>query len=343
MSTFKLSICITMYNAEKYIRKCLYSILTQMQEREENDLELIIVDDGSKDTSAQLIKEILQHYPYINSKIYSQKNGGVSSARNRALSLSTGEYIWFIDSDDYIEQDAVATILYELKKEMVDLYVYPYQILNKNYQFVIKHSAFDAPNILAKQLYTDVVYHVNKAPFVMFFEPGPWHFIVKRSKIINPEIHFVEKMIYEDLNWYVKLCTQIKTFKYIDKVLYNYILTDGSIMRNEHLEKRRQIIASLKNIIQFYQDIQLFDTYKEELEYLVVKHCHYIYQDIFSYNRKSPILKEISDFLNITFPKWLKNKYIKGMGSKNIFLYLLELMHYPFLLNILKVIRGSKK
>ena len=94
----KVSVIVPVYNVEKYIARCLTSLVNQTIE----DLEIIVVNDGSKDNSEQIIKEFKKDYKNI---IYVKKeNGGLSSARNFGLIYATGEYVAFLDSDDYVDR-----------------------------------------------------------------------------------------------------------------------------------------------------------------------------------------------------------------------------------------------
>lgn len=103
----KLSIIVPMYNVEKYIQRCLFSIINNKGFLE--NCELIVVNDGTKDNSESIARKIIEGLP--NAQIIAQENRGLSAARNTGLSRAKGEYIWFIDSDDWIELNAIAVLL----------------------------------------------------------------------------------------------------------------------------------------------------------------------------------------------------------------------------------------
>ncbi len=111
MENNKLSIIIPVYNLEKYISKCLDSIINQIKE----NIEIIIVNDGSTDKTEDICNKYCERYSYI--KYFYQRNNGVSSARNLGLSKATGEYVLFIDGDDWLLEDAISKILLELEEE----------------------------------------------------------------------------------------------------------------------------------------------------------------------------------------------------------------------------------
>lgn len=98
----KISVIIPVYNAEKYLKFCIESVL-------DPEIELILIDDGSTDQSAKIIEEYRNTYPH-NIKTVFQQNGGVSKARNAGIQISTGRWILFLDADDYLTEDGVKTI-----------------------------------------------------------------------------------------------------------------------------------------------------------------------------------------------------------------------------------------
>lgn len=116
----KLSVIIPVYNVEKYLRRCLESILNQddFQYLGEN-IEIVLVNDGSPDNSQLIIDEYVNKFAYI--KGFKKKNGGLSDARNFGLTKATGDYIWFIDSDDWIDSISLKTIFNEIERNQLDI------------------------------------------------------------------------------------------------------------------------------------------------------------------------------------------------------------------------------
>ena len=102
----KLSIVIPVYNVEKYVNRCLLSVLNQKVSS--NEYEIVIVNDGSTDSSLSIVEEMIESYN--NVILVSQENAGLSAARNRGLLLAKGDYIWFVDSDDWIDDDSLISI-----------------------------------------------------------------------------------------------------------------------------------------------------------------------------------------------------------------------------------------
>ena len=110
----KLSIIVPLYNVEKYIEKCILSLVNQ----DFRDYEIIVVNDGSPDESANIVNELKIKYP--NVLLFHKENGGLSSARNFGLEKAKGEYVWFVDSDDWIEPDIISLLYKHVKESNLD-------------------------------------------------------------------------------------------------------------------------------------------------------------------------------------------------------------------------------
>ena len=169
------SIIVPVYKTEQYIEKCVTSILNQTYK----DFELILIDDGSPDRCPQMCDE----YQKLDSrvKVIHKKNGGVSSARNSGLKIAKGRYVWFVDSDDYIEPFSLQQ-LYEAQKEKeADLYVFNTQ------QIQCFHT-------------TDIDKFFEKYYFTYVLGFGPWNKLYRREIIQKNHLEFdVQETIGEDL------------------------------------------------------------------------------------------------------------------------------------------------
>ena len=129
-----LTIVIPVYDVEKYIGKTLESISKQAANM--NDVEVVIVNDGTPDDSMSIVKKYTNLIPNIF--VIDQKNGGLSNARNTGLNNARGEYIWFVDSDDWIEDNSIKTIIDQIKQysNRVDVYCYKIWEYNENGSFI---------------------------------------------------------------------------------------------------------------------------------------------------------------------------------------------------------------
>lgn len=238
-----LSIIIPIYNSERYIKKCIESILSQSNK----NFELIIIDDGSTDNSIQILEEILANCSKnLNFRIHRQLNSGVSVARNKGIELSKGKYLFFVDSDDYLFENSVDVILKTIKKlPEIMVFVGDYNIIGsyerKNYQF-------EMPIVPINKF----INNVNKSK--MKFWLGSTVF--NRDHLIKNRISFsVNKTYGEDLEIMYKsiLCTSYVGI--IPEKISNYNIHDNSLTTNYKLEQLDSVNILIDLISHFKDDI----------------------------------------------------------------------------------------
>lgn len=251
----KISVLVPIYNAEKYIEKCLDSIVNQTYE----NIEIVLIEDGSTDNSLEIIKEYSKQDKRI--KIISIKNNGVADARNKALENATGNYVTFVDSDDYVEKDYVETLYTNLKKYEADIAVCNcYNIIektgSKNFKTFGINKVKEYNNIEA----------VENLFYYNFFRHSPWGKLYKKNLWNN--IKFPVGKNYEDLATIYKLFLKSKNVIYIPKEKYNYLIRQGSIVHNEM--KKEDVEAILEYTQKILQDItQNYPTLIPSAEYMV--------------------------------------------------------------------------
>lgn len=242
----KISVIVPVYNVEKYIDKCLKSIVNQTLE----DIEIIIVNDGTLDKSVDIIEKYVKENP-TKIKYYEKKNGGLSSARNYGLEYATGEYIAFLDSDDYIEPNMYEEMYKLAKKESADMvecdfiweWEYGKKIFDKRREYKTKEEMMKKPRVVA------------------------WNKIYKREIINKYKIRFPEGLIYEDMELFYKLLPHLNKISYINKYFVHYIQREDSIT-NKQTEKIEDIFKILDNIFDYYKEQNLYNKYEKELKYM---------------------------------------------------------------------------
>ena len=238
----KLSIIIPVYNVEKYISQCLDSVLEQ--DIPYLEYEVIVVNDGSPDNSAAIIAEYEKKYPNI---VYIFKeNGGLSSARNAGLKVAKGDYLWFIDSDDWIEKNCLKNLLEYTYKNDLDFCEFPHTIVFKNNSFV-----YTKNNRLNEQIVSNVDYISQYAmPY------SAWSNIVKREIITNNKLSYVDGILHEDVEFNIRLlshCNRISYHDNFNNALYFYRRDrEESIINNISNTKKR--VDSYLKILKFTED-----------------------------------------------------------------------------------------
>ncbi len=227
----KLSLIVPVYNVERYLVKCLNSLLGQ--DIATDDYEIIVVNDGSTDSSADIAEQFAEKYPNIQS--IHQKNRGLGGARNTGIQYANGKYIQFVDSDDYLAPNVLAGLLRKMDDEELDILRFKYQNVNekgdilssrKGKQFVdYRDEVCDGMHFLA-----------NRLGYACY----AWQFIIKTALLKNPENRFCEGIYFEDTEWTPRILIQAKRVTSIDKIVYNYLVREGSITKSVSEENKRK-------------------------------------------------------------------------------------------------------
>ena len=219
----KFSIIVPVYNVEKYIEKCLNSIVNQTYDK----FEVIIVNDGSPDKSQKIIDKYVKKDKRIKS--YTKENGGLSSARNHGLEYVKGDYIVFLDSDDYIEKDYLERIKEILIKEKeIDVVKIKLNLVDESGKLIRKEKGL--PN--GECDFTDLTK-------IEFLEPS-WSYIYNAKFWKKNKFTFMLGKIHEDFGLTPEILMKSKKTYCIDYYGYNYVQRENSIMSNNDEKKLRK-------------------------------------------------------------------------------------------------------
>lgn len=278
----KFSIIIPVYNVEEYIKKCLDSVFAQT----EKDFEVIVVNDGTKDNSMDIVKNYAV-------KMINQENKGLSAARNNGVKEAKGEYIIFLDSDDYIEKN----LLHEIKKSLKnDPDLVRFQIKEKYPDKEIKYEENPFTGLTGEDAFTKISnYH---------FVENAWCYAIKRKYYLKEKFKFKEGSIHEDFGLIPLVIIKSSRVNSIPYIGYNYIQRQGSIMSNKNYDKIK------KRVNDFYH------------------HYHFLLEEINKTNLNSLYFKSfIANSLIIKITE-LNSKeyheYLKILRKEHVFDNLLE-------------------
>lgn len=277
-----ISIIVACYNGSKYINKCLESIINQTYQ----NIEIIVVDDGSKDNSKSLINK----YAKENNKIkyFYKSNGGLSSARNYGITKATGKFITFIDIDDYIDKE----------------YIF------KLYNSIIENNS-DISICEIKRIYKDheSINHINSNIIDSCMYPAAWNKMYKIELFDN--ISFPEEKWYEDLGTTPKL-TMLYKYSIVNEPLYNYIQNSSSIM---HTFDNRifDIYDIIDELEKYLKNNNKYKDNIDKIEFINIYHLLIgtVYRLSFMNNFKINDIKKIHLYIKKKYPNWRKNKFIK--------------------------------
>ena len=316
----KVSVIVPIYNVEKYLEKCINSLLSQTLE----DIQIILVNDGSKDNSGNIAKECEKNNK--NRIIYVEKeNGGLSDARNYGLKYATGDFIAFLDSDDYIEKNA-----YE---EMYN------KAIEENADYVECDFIWEFPN----KIRVDKQYpYKNKKEMLSFVRVVAWNKLIKRQLITDNNLEFPKGLRYEDVEFTYKLIPFINKFAYVDKPFIHYVQREGSIA-NVQNERTAEIFTVLDNVIEFYKKNNIYEKYRDELEYNYARYllCSSLKRMCKIKDKiiRGKLLTESWERLNLNFPNWKENVILKTVNiGKNKYMRTVNKSTYKIYSKILKII-----
>lgn len=316
----KVSVIVPIYNVEKYLEKCINSLLSQTLE----DIQIILVNDGSKDNSGNIAKECEKNNK--NRIIYVEKeNGGLSDARNYGLKYATGDFIAFLDSDDYTEKNA-----YE---EMYN------KAIEENADYVECDFIWEFPN----KIRVDKQYpYKNKKEMLSFVRVVAWNKLIKRQLITDNNLEFPKGLRYEDVEFTYKLIPFINKFAYVDKPFIHYVQREGSIA-NVQNERTAEIFTVLDNVIEFYKKNNIYEKYRDELEYNYARYllCSSLKRmcKIKDKTIREKLLTESWKRLNSNFPNWKENVILKTVNiGKNKYMRTVNKSTYKIYSKILEII-----
>jgi len=309
----KISVIVPVYNVEQYLEKCLTSLVKQTLK----EIEIIVVNDGTKDNSQKIIDKFVKKYKNVKSFI--KENGGLSSARNYGLKYANGEYISFIDSDDFIDL----------------------KMLKSMYQSAIENGwdivVCDSINVYEnrKTSYRKSNFHYSDDNVKNYIISPPMACTRIYRKNIFDNQKFTENIFYEDLNLVPSLVNLTKKIGFVEKGYYYYLQRSNSIMKQ--LDFNIRLLDIFKVLDNNYKILN--DEYPLEIEYLYITHLLRSGTLRFlNYNNSTEYLNKINKIFNERFPKWYKNEYYKKSSIKLKLICFLAIKKQYKILRIIKKI-----
>ena len=236
----KLSIIVPIYGVEQYLRKCVDSLLAQ--DLSSSEYEIILVDDESPDACPHICDEYATTCKNI--RVVHRKNGGLSAARNSGIEIAKGEYLMFVDSDDYIEPNVLKGLLEQVERDNLDVLRYRLQYVNPQYEVYNPYKTDPFRGNDYSEVPTDGVYFLN---FRMSTACYAWAFVLKRELldgcIFTPGIYF------EDTDWTPRMLCKAKRVASTNTVVYNYLQREGSITNAVNRSKQKKVLDDKMHLI----------------------------------------------------------------------------------------------
>ncbi|SHJ79652.1 Glycosyltransferase involved in cell wall bisynthesis [Clostridium amylolyticum] len=315
METKKASIIIPIYNAEKHIAKCVESAINQTF----NDYEIILLNDGSQDSSQMLIEEFQQNYPE-KIRIFYHDNVGVAITRNRGIEYSCGEYLFFIDNDDYILPDYVQKFVAEAERTQADMVIgWHNQIENGGSKVKLRK--------------------LQNEEWSAFRFLTPWARVYRKSFLLDNNIRFLNTKMGEEIYCSVLAAIKAKKVSILPYSGYNWIVNPDSVSHT--LQKGFQSKASpIKMLNSLFQSININELSldkKEELEYFYIKYCIWYMLDSgrgVGIKAMKAEYDTIFGKLKELFPNYRKNKLLGVLTPKG------EVFSTRFIVWIIVILQG---
>ena len=282
----KLSIIVPIYGVEHYLRKCVDSLLAQ----DYDNYEIILVDDGSTDNSGAICDEYASP-SFINSltrsvviKVIHRKNGGLSAARNSGIEIAQGDYLMFVDSDDYIEPNVLGVLVRTMEEKQLDVLRYNYRnvriVESQESKVKSKYEVFE-PHKNAKP-YFDYSSEIEDGETFLNKRLGyacyAWAFVLRRdliiesqesrvksqeSKVESQELRverqdclFTEGIYFEDTDWTPRMLLRAKRVSSTEKVVYNYLWREGSITLPDNPIKKKKVLEDKIKLLYGFKEHQ---------------------------------------------------------------------------------------
>lgn len=293
----KVSIIIPIYNAEKYLKRCLDSVINQTYK----NIEIICINDGSKDNSLNILKEYAKKDRRII--IIDNENKGVSSARNEGIKKSTGEYITFVDSDDWLEVDAVEILYNTILEKNVDVVRSNYY---RNFEYE-KNECIGNLFDLTNKIYNTKDKHFCTSVIDKLLDDTiqgyVWLLFTKRESVLKTSLFKEDIHLLEDIIFYIELFSKVDNIFFLDKPTYHYYCNVNSCTKSS-----KYYIRNMYNIIKvnkYMKEILIDSGFSDEsvIRKMNTFHCNMIINYVFLLyrgmkNDKNSLKNELDKLIN---------------------------------------------
>lgn len=292
-----ISIIVPVYNVQDYLAKCLDSLVNQTYKQ----IEIIVVNDGSTDQSSNIIAQYENDYPSMV-KGFLKENGGLSDARNYGLIQATGEYVTFIDSDDYVDVDLIQSYFDRLNETHADIVVCDMEYVYEKETKVSSGGNFSLTNIID----TPSLIQINNSACNKLF---------KKSLFSN--IQFPLGIWYEDLATVPRLLCLAKSVSKVDKVLYFYVQRESSIVHTQN-QKIFDIYIALDLVHEFILGLSNHSELNKEFrKIMLIQGIELTNLRIKEYSQSSQnFLKRNRQLIRNRYKYWYIHHYVWSNGFK---------------------------
>ena len=296
----KVSVIVPMFNVENYVEQCLDSLSRQTL----RDMEVILVDDGCTDNTPLIADKYVTKYPERFRMVH-KKNGGLSDARNYGIPYAKGQYLAFLDSDDWVEPPLYEKLSVQMDQGCdVCLTDIEYYFEDPSKRYVMKGLSSWPAETMQKKALLSPMFAWNKMYKAEFFRRDGWRYPLHTW--------------YEDTPVSAPVLATAKNIGYLPECLIHYRQREGSIMADTSSPRLVEIFGVMMMLRTAFHRLGLYEQYYDELEYLHVEHLR-LY-GMFRFLRSSQwryYYERSEDTMRNNFPNWRRNRYLRNLNAKN--------------------------
>ncbi len=291
----RFSIIIPVYNVEKYIGKCMDTVMHQTFD----DYEVIVVNDETPDGSMDIVQQYADEFP-DKIQVIHQKNTRQGGARNHGVTKASGEYILFVDSDDYVAFNMLETVNAKLQEHPCDILVFRNVRVTTAGEEMPESARGDiAPGIYCPKQNKDVV----------LLHTGPVNKAFRREFYTGTQMQFPEKLLYEDTITRI-FYAMASSIVVCDDVLYYYVQSENSSTRAEVSEQMLDILTVTDITIQAFKKCGLYEAFRDPLDCALIYGILYVLDFINSAQPNHSLQIPMADYIGSHFPDYRQNPFV---------------------------------
>jgi len=314
----KISVILPVYGVAQYIEKCTKSLLDQTLQ----EMEFIFVDDHGPDNSIELVQKMIENHPRKEQFVFlkPEQNMGAGMARNFAIPQAKGEYIAFVDSDDWIEPTMYEELYNEAKKNGgVDIC---YCQASKDFydgkpSEILKNPEVDCGEFTKQK----------RSFFLQNYVSLFWTFIYKREMLLSNEIQYPEDRSADDSYFVTCSLLLAKSLAHVDKPFYHYLIRPGSICTTKDSNKYQKRLSTFRKLLSFVKMKGVYDEYKNEIDFIYIKKGYLSSVFNYIYNSLEPqksVIHSIYQELKLQVPDYSLNPFLRKKISLRLLIFILR-------------------
>jgi glycosyltransferase involved in cell wall biosynthesis len=320
-----LSFIIPLYNSAQWLQKCLYSVLNQ--DIPESEMEIICINDGSPDNSADIAREIAEEHPCII--VIDQENQGPSGARNNGMRHATGKYLCFVDPDDFVEPNVYGGLIKQIEEQQLDMLRFNYQIVNEHYE-VIPKRPFELKFDYTPQLMTGTQFLAERLDIAC----NIWRYIYRTEIIIKNNIWCYTGDYYDDTPWLPLVLMKAERMNICNTVVYDYLERSDSLVNSKSpravqrkIDGGLMLLEILTEQLKAITDVGVRSWYDRMISHSVVSLMTLI--GAYQYDKRKEYIQQLNRWHIFPLMKYSGNKQSTKVRllnfSPRLFLWLLHI------------------